>query len=96
MAEKSLNRTSALVRGLGAAVEETETPPPRHERLDERGKRRQTLYLPPDVYEAIRDITIHDRISQQEFFRQAISRELRARGHPSWNELDRKPKKPGY
>jgi hypothetical protein len=28
------------------------------ERLDERGMRRQTLYLPPEVYEQIRDITI--------------------------------------
>ncbi len=96
MAAKLLNRSRALVQGLGAPVEETETPPPRQERLDERGKRRQTLYLPPDVYEAIRAITIHDRISQQEFFRQAISRELRERGYPTWDELDRNNKKPGY
>ena len=42
------------------------------ERLDERGMRRQTLYLPPEVYEQIRQITIMERTSQQAFFREAI------------------------
>jgi hypothetical protein len=58
------------------------------ERLDERGMRRQTLYLPPKVYEQIRDIAIESRISQQDFFREAIDRAFQARGMPLWEQLE--------
>jgi hypothetical protein len=57
------------------------------ERLDERGMRRQTLYLPPEVYEQIRSITITERTSQQAFFREAIDLAFAARGLRSWAEL---------
>jgi hypothetical protein len=61
------------------------TAPP--EALDERGMRRQTLYLPPEVYEQIRQITHTDRISQQKFFREAIDMAFAARGMKGWEEL---------
>ena len=49
--------------------------------------RRQTLYLPPEVYEQIRDIVVNDRISQQEFFRQAIDLAFKSRSLKNWREL---------
>ena len=55
--------------------------------------RRQTLYLPPKVYEQIRAITIDKRISQQEFFRQAINLVFKGRGMALWQELA-PPKRP--
>ena len=45
---------------------------PSPEKLDERGMRRQTLYLPPEVHEHIRDICHARRISQQKFFREVF------------------------
>lgn len=90
MIEKSpRTSTAALVRGLREPVAETEVEPPKVERLDERGMRRQTLYLPPLVYEQIREIAIYDRISQQKLFKSALDREFKARGLKLWDELEK-------
>ncbi len=91
MVEKSPKRsgTSALVGGLkGSLADEPVEESPRLERLDERGMRRQTLYLPPAVYEQIRDQTIHDRISQQEFFRRVFDFYFKKHGMKGWDELE--------
>jgi hypothetical protein len=95
MVEKSPKRsgTSSLVGGLKGQVTEDEVDEsPKVERLDERGLRRQTLYLPPAVYEQIRDQTIHDRISQQEFFRRVFDFYFRRHGMKGWDELEGKKK----
>jgi hypothetical protein len=97
MAAKSINpRTAQLVQPLRGEPQGTGASADARintgERLDERGMRRQTLYLPPEVYEQIRAIVINDRISQQEFFRQAIDLAFRGRGLKTWRELAPKKK----
>jgi hypothetical protein len=98
MAAKSINpRTAAIVQPLRGVMQdpkgENGDRPNTGERLDERGMRRQTLYLPPEVYEQIRDIVINDRISQQEFFRQAINLAFKSRNLKTWRELAPSKKK---
>lgn len=62
------------------------------EKVDERGMKRQTLYLPPGVYEAIRDVAYAQRVSKQEILRRAISLYLsREAGIGTWEELDDRP-----
>jgi hypothetical protein len=90
MAAKSINpRTAELVQPLRGMIQETDAGARTNtgEHLDERGMRRQTLYLPPDVYEQIRAIVINDRISQQEFLRQAIDLAFKNRDLKTWREL---------
>jgi hypothetical protein len=87
MAAKPLDRSRQMIESRLQ-----EQPPPFSadqpaERLDERGLRRQTLYLPPEVYEQIRQITITERMSQQKFFREAIDHAFAARGLKKWGEL---------
>jgi hypothetical protein len=64
-------------------------PPP--EKLDERGLRRQTLYLPPGVYEYIRDTCHTRRISQQKFFREVFDAYFKGKG-TSWADLEKSAK----
>jgi len=56
----------------------------------DRSDKRQTLYLPYHVHEALRNIAHNERKSQQELFREAIDWLLRDRGEPSWDELKRR------
>lgn len=73
---------------LPQRVTETE-PESLHEEPD-RSDKRQTLYLPYHVHEALRNIAHNERKSQQELFREAIDWLLRDRGEPSWDELKRR------
>lgn len=84
------NAFDSVVAGAGQIVtllEQLFSTAKSAERLDERGMRRQTLYLPPEVYEQIREITVTERTSQQAFFREAIDLAFAARGLRSWGEL---------
>jgi hypothetical protein len=67
---------------------------PSPEKLDNRGLRRQTLYLPPEVHEHIREICHSRRISQQKFFREVFDDYFQREG-TSWAELERKGKLKG-
>ncbi len=86
MAAKPTDRSRAMIESRMREMPSLAVDRPA-ERLDERGMRRQTLYLPPDVYEQIRQITIMERTSQQAFFREAIDLAFAARGLRSWAEL---------
>ncbi len=52
---------------------------------------RQTLYLPTEIHDQIRDAAHVKRCSQQEIFRQALDLWFANEGLPSWDEL-KKPK----
>ena len=95
MAEKPHRRTRKLTGPADEPIKAINEAFPQGERLDGRGMRRQTLYLPPAVYEQIRAQTIHDRISQQEFFRRVFNFYFTKHGMKSWDELDAKARKPG-
>ncbi len=86
MVEKPIDRSRAMIQSRMRERPSLAVDRPA-ERLDERGMRRQTLYLPPEVYEQIRSITIMERTSQQAFFREAIDLAFAARGLCSWAEL---------
>ena len=86
MAEKPVDRSRAMIQSRMRERPTVVVDRPA-ERLDERGMRRQTLYLPPEVYEQIRSITITERTSQQAFFREAIDLAFATRGLRSWAEL---------
>jgi hypothetical protein len=68
---------------------------PDPEKTDERGLRRQTLYLPPGVYEYIRDTCYATRKSQQAFFREIFDYYVKDHGGKSWDQLkkEKPPKK---
>ena len=80
------------MRGKGPA-KQPEEPPPDHivvpdpEHTDERGMRRQTLYLPPALYEWLRDTCHARRMSQQKLFREIFDFYFRAHGVQSWAEF---------
>ena len=104
MADKPHSRTREMLRGSSGAtaeqpIEEPTAPngaaPPDPEKTDERGMRRQTLYLPPGVYEHLRDTCYTTRKSQQALFREIFDFYFRAHGGKSWDELKREspPKK---
>ena len=65
---------------------------PSPEKLDERGLRRQTLYLPPGVYEHIRDVCHARRISQQKYFREVFDAYFKAHDGTSWAQLQKQGK----
>ena len=72
MAAKQPDRTDAMIKKRAPAADPAPIDVPGPETLDERGKRRQTLYLPLGVYEHIRDTCHTRRISQQRFFREVF------------------------
>ena len=88
MAAKPHNRTREMLKKRGEAAE-THKPVvlPDPEPLDERCMRRQTLYLPPGVYEHIRETCFAKRKSQQAFFREVFDFYFREHGSKSWDEL---------
>jgi hypothetical protein len=62
-----------------------------HVRGDSRGMIRQTLYLPPGVWQAIRNVAHTRKISQQALLRTMISHWLeKEAGVGTWEELERK------
>ena len=65
---------------------------PQPEKLDERGLRRQTLYLPPGVYEHIRDVCHARRISQQKYFREVFNAYFKANDGTTWDQLQKQGK----
>ena len=87
------DRTKEMLANRAAAT--VETPASIHpERLDERGMRRQTLYLPPGVYEYIRETCHARRCSQQKFFRDALDHYFQhVLGGKGWDELESAVKK---
>jgi hypothetical protein len=94
MADKPHDRTRAMMRaGKESAGEPVVVPDP--ERTDERGMRRQTLYLPPGVYEHIRDTCYTARKSQQALFREIFDFYFKRHGGKSWDQLEKEnpPKK---
>ena len=80
-------RKRAAAEPAKAASEPITLPEP--EKTDERGMRRQTLYLPPGVYEEIRETCHTKRISQQEFFRQVFDYYFEKKGMKRWADLER-------
>ena len=81
------DRTKEMLANRTAVT--PDTPPPIHpERLDERGMRRQTLYLPPGVYEYIRETCHARRCSQQKLFRDALDEYFKSIGGKGWDELE--------
>jgi hypothetical protein len=60
-------------------------------RGDSRGMIRQTLYLPPGVWRAIRDVSHTKQMSQQALLRKMISHWLETEaGIGTWEELEKK------
>lgn len=95
MVEKQHSSTARLLRSVAPTQPAEPEPiaPPEPEKLDERGMRRQTLYLPPQVYDQIREKCFFDRIAQQEFFRRVFDFYFQHHGMKRWAELDTKAKK---
>ena len=61
-------------------------------KLDHRGMVRQTIYMPPGVYEAVRDVAHAKHLSQQGVWREAMSLYLSTvAGIGTWDELDNRP-----
>jgi hypothetical protein len=97
MASKPRDRTQEMLARRAAPPTAAKPSPPliEPERLDERGMRRQTLYLPPGVYEYIREMCHVRRCSQQKFFRDALDHYFKSIGGKGWDELEGAGRKPG-
>ena len=67
-------------------VEAPQEPKASHE---ERGRIKQTLYLPPGVHEQLRQAAFAKRVSMQEVARQAFNLWFAQVGLPSWEEAKR-------
>lgn len=93
MVDKQHERTLDMMRGGRGAPEKPHHPPPEPivvpepEKTDERGYRRQTLYLPPALYEWVRDTSHARRISQQKLFREVFNCYFTEKGVKSWDEF---------
>lgn len=63
-------------------------------KTDNRGMIRQTVYMPPGVYEAIREAAYVRYLSQQAVWREAMSFYLAEKiGVGTWDELDNRKQK---
>ena len=51
------------------------------------GMKRQTLYMPAQVHEQLRDLAHTERVSQQKLIREAVDMLFANRGLKSWDEL---------
>jgi hypothetical protein len=57
----------------------------------------QTIYMPFGVHDALRKQAFEERCSQQDIIRRAVSNYLKAKGHGTWEELEKvlPPQEPG-
>jgi len=52
-----------------------------------RKTKRQTLYMPPQVHDQMRELAYVERTTQQDLMREAMDMMFKARGKKTWKEL---------